>query len=73
MKLNNLTKTNTKKIRLLEEVSVLAKERLLAEDTKVKNLGQVLLLKVSKVVKCPYLEDYRKEVSNLSIDKILRF
>ena len=63
MKLNNLIKTNKKKLDQ-EEVLVLVKEKHLAEVIKVKKQDLVLLLKVLKVVKCLYLEDCQKEVLN---------
>ena len=40
----------------------MAKEKLQAEVLKVKNQEVVLQLKVLKVVKCLYIEDYQKEV-----------
>ena len=46
------------------------KEKHLEEVLKDKNLDQVLQLKVLKVVKCHYIEDYLKEVLTQSQLKI---
>ena len=63
MKLNNLIKTNKKKIRPGRGIGS-GKGKHLEEVTKVKNQDQELLSKVLKVVKCLYLEDFQKEVLN---------
>ena len=72
MKLNNLVKTNKKKIRP-GEVSAPVKAKPLEEDIKVKNLDLVWQSKVLRVDKCRYLEDYPKEDSNQSENLALRF
>ena len=61
MKLNNLIKTNKKKLGLVEALA-LGKEKLLVEDIKVKKRDLVWQLKVLKVVRCLCLEDYQKGV-----------
>ena len=58
--LNNRTKINKKKLEL-GEVSVRAKEKRLEEELKVKSQDLELQLKVLKVVKCHFIEDYQKE------------
>ena len=64
MELNKLVKNKKKKKSELVEVSDLEKEKLLQEVIKVKNQDQVSLLKVLRVVKCHFIEDYQKEVLN---------
>ena len=59
--LNGLTKLKTKKLES-EEVLDLEKVKLLVEVLKVKNQDLVLQLKVLKVARCLYIEDYLKEV-----------
>ena len=51
----------------LEEALVLVKVKHQVEVLKDKNQDQVLLLKVSKVVRCHFIEDYQKEVLIQSI------
>ena len=64
MNLNNLVKTNRKKIRVGRGIGS-GKGKTSARGHKVKNLDQVLQLKVLKVDKCLYIDVYLKEALNL--------
>ena len=59
--LNTTEKIIKKKKPELEEALVLAKAKLAEEVLKVKNQDLELPLKVLKVDKCHYIEDYQKE------------
>ena len=69
MKLNNLIKTNKKKLDLVEALDQ-EKEKLLVEDTKVKKLDQELLLKALREAKCLYLEGCPNVALNPSKNQI---
>ena len=60
MKLNTLIKTNKLKIRVGRGIGS-GKGKTSGRGVKVKNLDQVLQLKVLRVVKCHFIEDYQKE------------
>ena len=72
MRLNNLVRTNKKKLGQ-DEVLVQVKERRQVEVTKDKNLDLELPLKVLREDKCLYLGDYQKEGLNHCKKKILQF
>ena len=61
MGLNNLVKNNKKKIRVGRGIGS-GKGKTSSRDTRVKNLDRELLLKVSRVVKCLFIEGCQKEV-----------
>ena len=65
--LNNRTKINKPKLRV-DVVLVLVRAKPLEEALKVKNQDLEKLLKVLKVVKCHFIEDYQKEVLTLLIE-----
>ena len=69
MKLNNLIKTNTKRIRPGRGIGC-GKGKPLGEGIKDKSLDQVYQLKALKADRCLYLEDCQREVLNL-LQKII--
>ena len=69
MKLNNLIKTNEKKIRPGRGL-VLEKEKPEEEVIKVRNQDLEWLSKALKEVKCHFIEDCQKEVLKALIRRI---
>ena len=57
----NILNTTLKVKNVLGEGLVLAKEKLLEEELRDKIQGQELQLKVLKVDKCHFIEDFQKE------------
>ena len=64
LKLNNRKKINKSKIRVGRGIGS-GKGKTSGRGVKGQNQDLVLLLKVLKVVKCLYTEDFQKEALNL--------
>ena len=69
MKLNQLVKTDKKKIRVGRGIGS-GKEKHLAEVTRDKNLEEELQLKAMRVVKCLYMKTSKRGFKSINKEKI---